>query len=281
MVFDRTRAQSTRKSDETTTIAPKYFRSGSFGLPIPRRLDEVTRPDPLHKGTEPQQQSILDRAFHGPETTSETVDRASWLEQIPDPQTSEVRTPASPTSPPAESALSRPPVRWSVVLVAAAVAALAFLAGYLVRPTNPVPIPVVATSVAVPPDTVAPVVEAPPTTSIPIAAPTGVQIDFATGQSSLDDDSVERIESFLAELSDDTTLVVVGQGDPTGDGPLNTALGQLRADTVGALLEDLGAPRPSVVVGASNSPNGSSPNSNSPNSNSSNSTVLILTFIAE
>lgn len=239
-------------------------------IPIVSRHTEVftvrRSSEPSPSDDQPSRpQSILDRAFNGPGTSNPTIERTSWLEndlndtgdtgqkteKEPDP----VPHQAEPESGPAKRSLSYR----QKLLLGAAVITFTFFAGYLVRSTAPTnaqtnvastPAPTVASTLApIVVSTPAPV----PTTiqpveqQIPESLPSSA-MSFEPGSSAITTDHAERIEAFVESLPSDSSFVVIGSGDVGLDGPLNMALGKLRADTVAAFALESGLDAGSLLV---------------------------------
>ncbi len=234
----------------------------------------MSSPESSQSGERSRSQSILDRAFHGPETTKAKIERSSWLQQ-PDASGSDSaqRAPDDEGSDAEPSAPARvghqaaaPKSRWFSVLATAALVVLAFVIGWFARPDNANPVVETvqaAETVEVPEidqtEQAEPAGQTDQTEETPRVEPppTPTVVRFAPGTSTIDQSIRQQVSEFVNQLPTGTPIVVVGDGDPGSSGPLNDALGTFRVDMVIAELLDLGVePGTIVAASATSSPTG-------------------------
>ncbi len=211
---------------------------------------------PEEGGVSDSENSLLARAFNGPVSGAAEVSRRSWLEDIAEaaPEPKELSVPlADPThfdTEVSEQATDETTGNRSLLVTCVLVAALTlvgFTAGVLVaRPATEKAVAVeqpVASSVppiqpAVPPE--APVAE-------PAERNRAVAIEFEAGSMEMSASAVDLLEAFATEVDLSDIVVLVGSGDANLAGPLNAAVGELRAQVVADGLARFGV-RPSQVV---------------------------------
>ena len=212
---------------------------------------------PEEGGVSDSENSLLARAFNGPVSGAAEVSRRSWLEDIAEaaPEPKELSVPlADPThfdTEVSEQATDETTGNRSLLVTCVLVAALTlvgFTAGVLVaRPATEKAVAVeqpVASSV---PPTIQPAV--PP--EAPVAEPAernrAVAIEFEAGSMEMSASAVDLLEAFATEVDLSDIVVLVGSGDANLAGPLNAAVGELRAQVVADGLARFGV-RPSQVV---------------------------------